>query len=150
MDTTTLTYLANTTEDMQGNLRIRQTDESNKTDTNESSGLAVSADTVSISEEGKRLSGQAVQKVEESDETDTETSLTEQRIERLQKRIQEIQEEIKEIQADDKLTDKQKQQKIQALTAELLQIQQELNKLKRGGGVPAGGTPAEGSASSLT
>ena len=152
MDTTTLTYLANTTEDMQKSLRIRQSADPQDTDSEDSkdsSGLAVSSDTVTISEQGKRLSGQAVQKIEEGDDESTQTS-TEMRIERLEDRIEEIQQEIEEVQGDSELTDDEKLQKTQALTAELLQVQQELAELQSQGGATGGGTPAEGFANSLT
>ena len=150
MDTTTLTYVANTTEDIQNHLRIRQNQPDEDSTKDDPSGLAVSGDTVSISEQGKRLSGQAVQKIEESDEADTEQSLTERRIENLEKRIEEIQQEIQEVQTDNKLDDKEKQQKVQALTSELLQAEQELSELQSQSGTTGGGTPAEGFANSLT
>lgn len=150
MDSTTLTYVANSTEDLQNNLRIRQHDESDDSGKDESSSaLAAGGDTVKISEEGKRLSGQAVQKIEEGEDESAQTT-TEMRIERLEQRIEEIQQEIEEAQGDAELSDKEKQQKVQALTAELLQIQQELAELQSQGGGTGGGTSAEGFANSLT
>jgi len=70
----------------------------------------------------------------------------------IERRIREIKEKIKEIQEDESLTEKQKQQQIAALQTELMQLSEELAKIKGLGGgshVP-GGTPAKGFSGSLT
>ncbi len=150
MDPTTLAYVASATEDLQNNLRIRQNDDTDDSGQEKSSTLAAGADSVTISEEGKRLSGQAVQKIEDNEESETSQTTTEMRIERLEERIKKIQQELEEAQSDNELSDKEKQTKVQALTAELLQIQQELAELQSQSGTTGGGTSAEGFANSLT
>jgi DNA repair exonuclease SbcCD nuclease subunit len=70
----------------------------------------------------------------------------------IERRIREIKEKIKEIQEDESLTEKQKQQQIAALQTELMQLSEELAKIKGlgdGSHVP-GGTPAKGFSGSLT
>ena len=69
----------------------------------------------------------------------------------IRQRIQELQKEILEL-GKSALPDKEKQQRVQILTQEMLQLQQELEGLQpgsAGGGVP-GGTRAQGMAGSLT
>lgn len=154
MDYTTLTYMAHVEgfQD-QSALRIKhanEADDGQDDPQRQTAALAAGGDTVTISEEGQRLSGQSVQKAEESGESDTEQTLTEQRIERLEKRIEEIQKEIQEV-SEGNLPKKEKQEKIQVLTSELMQAQQELSELQSNSGAAStGGTPAEGFANSLT
>lgn len=106
-------------------------------------------DTLHFSDEAKEKAETLKLDVETQGAAEAKDSTRQDYIER---RIREIQEKIKEIQEDDSLTEKQKQQQIAALNTELMQLSEELAKIKGLGGgqhVP-GGTPAKGFSGSLT
>ncbi len=110
---------------------------------------AAAGDRVSISIEGRGLLAKDSEKGEALSESSLPTS-KEQSIAKIRERIREIQEQIQEVQESD-LPEKQKQRKIQALQSELMILNTELSKLQGRNGLPvAGGTRAEGFASSLT
>lgn len=103
-------------------------------------------DRLDISEEGRKRAMQAPQLGEGEQKAGSAKS----RLEFIEQRIKEIQEEIQEVQTSD-LPDKQKQQRIQALNQELMQLNHERSKLQSAGGVQyLGGTPAQGFDKSLT
>jgi tRNA U34 5-carboxymethylaminomethyl modifying GTPase MnmE/TrmE len=105
-------------------------------------------DTLHFSDEAKEKAETLKLDVETQSTAEAKEKTRESYIER---RIREIQEKIKEIQEDDSLTEKQKQQQIAALQTELMQLSEELAKIKGNGkGHVPGGTPAKGFGSSLT
>ncbi len=119
---------------------------------------AASGDTVTISEEGKRLASSSetfavAQGASEADDDDDSTAAkVKQRIKDVQTKIKELQEQIRAVE-EENLSEKQKQQKIQQLQDQLAQYQAQLADLQRalyGSSGNPGGTRAEGMSSSLT
>lgn len=103
-------------------------------------------DRLDISEEGRKRSLQAPQMGDDEQKAGSVQS----RLQYIEQRIKEIQEEIQEVQTSD-LPEKQKQQRVQALNQELMQLNHERSKLQSADGGPyLGGTPAQGFAKSLT
>ncbi|WP_027182842.1 hypothetical protein [Desulfovibrio inopinatus] len=115
----------------------------------ENGGTSYGGDQVSISEEGRQMSATVDRRTLE-DDREQEKSEKEQRIQEIKDRIEEIQQEMSEIAKDETLTEKEKQTQTQALTQELLQLNNELGKLRSSSGQDGRGTRAEGMANSLT
>ncbi len=120
--------------------------------------LAASGDTVSISEEGKKLASSsetfavAQGASEADDDEDSTAAKVKQRIKDVQARIKEIQEQIRAVE-EENLSEEQKERKIQMLQEQLVQYQSQLAELQKkltGSSRAPGGTRAEGMSSSLT
>ncbi len=117
-----------------------------------------SGDTVTISEEGRKLASSSetlavAQGASEADDTEDSTAAkVKQRIKDVQARIKEIQEQIRAVE-EENLSEEQKERKIQMLQDQLAQYQAQLAELQKkltGSSRAPGGTPAEGMSSSLT
>uniref|UniRef100_A0A7C4EJ96 FlxA-like protein n=1 Tax=Fundidesulfovibrio putealis TaxID=270496 RepID=A0A7C4EJ96_9BACT len=104
-------------------------------------------DTVTISEQARKLSSQRVSltsgnaKDDSDDDSQSDLNVIRQRIKDLQQRIQEIEKSD--------LPEKEKEQKLQLLRDQLSECVQQMNKMNQAVG-PMGGTAAQGFANSLT
>ncbi len=103
-------------------------------------------DTVTISEQARKLSAQRVSLTSGNAQDDTEDSQSDLNV--IRQRIKDLQQRIQEIEKSD-LPEKEKEQKLQLLRDQLSECVQQMNKMNQAVG-PMGGTAAQGFANSLT